>query len=355
MRVPALVVSLTFVGFGAGGCSADLSDDAAASSAAIQAKKLSYTPIDISAGPASLDGWSAVGMSDGGDIYGQGFDCDDEFTVCTFPLIKRAPGGQFTTLHANFQVTDVDEKGNVGGCTIDDPDTFFGQAAVLKANGNLELLPKLAGEVTSCIIRLADDRIAAVDSFNQAFELTRYVLNKGTVTPFTLQASIEDINDKGQLVGIISTPGANRAYRFDAATATTTVLEPIAGDPHSWAQAINKHGEVLGYSFTFDATERIGKWNRNGEFQVSFIQGTPEIPTISNRLSWNEDGLIVISFIPSEGNTYLVPEAGTRLNLADLVGGAEIPTTLFTLAVNKRADILAVSQDDFRTFVFVRK
>ena len=37
-----------------------------------------------------------------------------------------------------------------------------------------------------------------------------------------------------------------------------------------------------------------------------------------------------------------------------VVGGAEIPTTLVTQTVNKRADILAFSRDDFRTFVFVR-
>jgi len=350
----APVVSLIFVALAAGGCAADLSDDLDESGAAIEAKKLSYTPIDVSDGPAGLDGWSPVGLTDGGDVYGQAFDCDDEFIVCTFPLVKRAPNGAFTTLHPNFQISDVDEKGNVGGCTIDDPDTFFGQAAVVKNNGDLERLPKLPGEITSCILRLADDRVAAVNSVNEAFELTTYVFNKGTVTPFTLQASIEDINDRGQIVGVISTPGANRGYRFDAATATTTVLEPIAGDPHTWAQAINEHGEVLGYSFTFDATERIGKWNRNGAFEVAFTEGTPEFPTISNQLSWNEDGLIVISFIPNEGNTYLVPEPGTRLNLADLVGGADIPTTLVALTVNKRGDLLTFSLEDFRAFVFVR-
>jgi hypothetical protein len=119
----------------------------------------------------------------------------------------------------------------------------------------------------------------------------------------------------------------------------------VAPDPHSWGQALNRHGEVLGYSFIFDGIERIGKWDRRDRFQVSFIEGTPEFPTISNRLIWNEAGLIVISFT-DDGNTYLVPTPGTRLNLADLVVGAAAPGSLVALQINKAGDFQATSAAD---------
>jgi hypothetical protein len=51
-------------------------------------------------------------------------------------------------------------------------------------------------------------------------------------------------------------------------------------------------------------------WSLSNEFEISFVEGTPEFPTVSNRLIWNEDGLIVISFT-TDGNTYLVPSPGS--------------------------------------------
>ena len=70
--------------------------------------------------------------------------------------------------------------------------------------------------------------------------------------------------------------------------------------------AINQQGEVLGYSFIFNAIERIGKWNRKGKFETLFTQGTPEVPTISNDLMWNEDELVVVS---SDARSEHVPDS----------------------------------------------
>ena len=225
---------------------------------------------------------------------------------------------------------------------------------MVKDNGALQLIPARPGEVTACVGKLADDRVAVVNSYDADFNQAAYVLDKGAITPFTLPGSIEDINDRGQVAGITFTPEGSRAFRFDVDTGTTAILGPIAGDPDSWGQAINEHGDVLGYSFVGGATERIGAWNGAGQFSVSFVEGTPEFPTVSNRLAWNESGLIMISYSFGDPNTYLVPAPGVRLNLADLVGGAEVPPTLYALTVNRGGDLLATSFADGRTFIFVR-
>jgi hypothetical protein len=352
----ALTFSLVLFALGVAGCVAEAPDESTASAeSAIKAKKLRYQVVDVTAGPPeAVDGWFPAGLSDAGEVFGQALDCDDEFIVCSLDVFKRSGSGEFTLLAEDFSISDVTGRGDVGGCTIDDPATFFGQAAVLTSRGTLELIPRLPGEVTSCVIKLSDAGVAVVSSFTETFEQTVYVLDRNRITPFTLPlASVEDVNDHGVIAGVVFTPDANRAYRFDSRTETTTILDPVPPDPHSWGLGINRHGEVLGYSFVFNGIERIGKWNRENEFETHFIEGIPEFPTISNRLVWNEDGLIVISQT-TDGNTYLVPEPGIRLDLADLVVDGEAPSSLFVLQLNQRADFLAFGLAEGTSYLFQR-
>lgn len=84
---------------------------------------------------------------------------------------------------------------------------------------------------------------------------------------------------------------------------------------------------------------------------LHFIEGIPEVPTISNRLDWNEAGVI-----PHLANrrraTYVVSEPSTRLDLADLVTNGPDAQGLFGLGINKGADILATSLVDGTSFLF---
>lgn len=319
----------------------------------INVKNLQYEAVDITAAPAGQDGWFPVGPSDKAEVYGTGFDCDDEYLVCTFTLFKRQTSGQFATLEQNFSASDVNGKGDVGGCVITDNASFFGQAAIRSANGKLEVLPRLVDEVSSCVDFITESGLVLVTSFTATYDVTVYVFDKGRTTPITPPGSILDINDRGQIAGIIFDPAGNRAYRFDSSTQTTTILDPVSPDPHSWGQAINKHGEVLGYSFIFSAIERIGKWNRRNQFETSFTEGTPEFPTISNKLIWNEDGLIVASQT-AEGATFLVPAPGIRLNLADITVGPQPSSRLNAQQLNKGGDFTAQSLLDGRLFLLRR-
>ena len=110
---------------------------------------------------------------------------------------------------------------------------------------------------------------------------------------------------------------------------------------------------MLGYSFIFSTIERIGKWNRRNQFETSFIEGTPEFPTISNKLSWNEDGLIIASQTV-EGATFLVPAPGIRLNLADITVGPQPSARLNVQQLNKGGDFTAQSLVDGRLFLLRR-
>ena len=353
MRAAPLLTVLVAFGFaGCGEESSDASDDTAA---AINAKHLRYKQVDITAGPANLDGWFPRGLSDHGDVIGQAFDCNEDFTICLQFAVKRRTDGGFTVLEENFLVNDVNSRGDAGGCTTVPGSPFAGQAGIVRANGTLELIPPLPGEMSSCVNNLSDSGVAFVSSTDPDFETTVYVLDRGRRLPFpVVNVNVADINDHAQLAGIqFTTP--NRAYRFDARAQATTILQPVAPDPESWGFALNRQGEVLGTSFNFDGTiQRIGKWNRKNEFETSLIGGTanPEFPVITNNLNWNERGLIVLSNT-DDGNAYLVPSPGVRLNLADLVKNPPVASFLQVIDVNERADIVA-SGGEGMVFLFRR-
>jgi hypothetical protein len=339
--------------FGVAGCGEEPPDVSDEIVAAINAKQLRYKQVDITVGPANLDGWFPRGLSAEGDVIGQGFDCNDDFTVCSQHVLKRRGNGQFTVLAHNFVIDDVNSRGDAGGCTFD-PVTFLGQAGIVRVNGTLELIPPLPGEMSSCVSKVSDSGVAFVTSTDPNFVNSVYVFDHGAVRPFpVLNVTVEDINDKAQIAGIKGEFPGNRAYRFDARTQTTTILEPVAPDPLSWGFGINRQGEVLGFSFDFDGIQRTGKWNRKNAFETSLIGGVPAFPTISNSVTWNEQGLIVLSNTSDE-NTYLVPSPGVRLNLADLVKNGPAPSPLQVIAVNDRADLVAASLADGSAFLFRR-
>ncbi len=77
---------------------------------------------------------------------------------------------------------------------------------------------------------------------------------------------------------------------------------------------LNDKGDVLGYSFFFGGTERIGVWDKTGQFKTYFVEGTPEFPTISNNLLFNDEGLIVITAVSAQeaekGLSYVVQKPG---------------------------------------------
>jgi len=120
---------------------------------------------------------------------------------------------------------------------------------------------------------------------------------------------------------------------------------------------VNSRGEVLGYSFVPGALERIGVWDAQGRFHTYFVQGTPEFPTISNGLTFNDRNTIVITQVSrpvdERNESYLVLKPGVRVKLADLV--ADMPAEQRRIeAINNHGDMIGASlTTDFTKFAFL--
>jgi hypothetical protein len=151
------------------------------------------------------------------------------------------------------------------------------------------------------------------------------------------------INNQGILAGYIFRPATGdwRGFRFDPGTGQMTLLNPLPTEPQAFGLQINNRGDVLGYSFVFGALERIGVWDINGVFHTYFVEGTPQFPTVSNFLAFNDNNLIVIT-LDSDLTSYLVPQPGVRLDLATLVKNlpASSYPLLYVQAVNNHGDMI---------------
>jgi hypothetical protein len=251
----------------------------------------------------------------------------------------------------------INQGGTIGGGVLLDPVNSIEQAALFH-DGKVELVPRLPGEVTSEVFLLADTGEAVVRS-SGASQLTFALYKNGKVTPMDFGPSVRlvlfpDLNNNGIISGTTIVPGTGfRGFRFDTRTGETTLLNPLPTEPYSWALGINDSGDVLGYSFIFNATERIGVWNAKGEFQTYFVEGTPEFPTVSNFLTFNNNNLIAISET-TDNTSYLVPKPGVRLNLADLVTNLPPgPGALYSIRrVNAHGDLIGFGFND--TFLLER-
>ncbi|MFO1127535.1 MAG: hypothetical protein U1E66_03745 [Rhodospirillales bacterium] len=195
---------------------------------------------------------------------------------------------------------------------------------------------------------LTDTGQALVVSLDENGNPTRYLYKNGQVTPVTFSVPSAfgvRINNYKLMSGSTYISGLGyRGFRYDVLTGTTTLLDPLSTEPSSWATGINNHGEVVGYSFVSNALERIGIWDRFNKFHTYFVEGTPDYPEVSNNLLFNDNNLIVITYLLAPiffHTSYLVPKPGVRLDLADLV--ENLPTGFHISlinAINNRGDMV---------------
>jgi hypothetical protein len=280
-----------------------------------------------------------IKITDDRRVYGTAYSCPSD----CIPWIFVYRSGRLTVLDRGFAYT-ANEDGVVGGSVLTDPANPSEQAALFHGHHQIELIPPLPGERASHVLELTDSGIALVESIDSVtFASTFYLYRHGRVTALNLgfdQTRFIHVNDRGVVAGTSFDLGTrrSRAFRYDPRSGTMTTLDPLSTEPDSWGLGINDRGDVLGYSFVSGGLERIGAWH-DRTFQTYFVEGTPEFPTVSNRLLWNRNGLIVITDTagPDLGS-YLVPAPGVRLRLADL--SDHLPTWTVIQGVNGRGDLV---------------
>jgi hypothetical protein len=344
--------------------------------AAVNAEEFHYHYVSLDVGalriepppvvdPSSFIFFDPAAIVNGGRVYGTFYTC---VNVCA-PEVAVYAHGTLTRVQPGRAVA-ANNEGTIGGSVVVDPVLFNEQAALFHED-KVTLIPRQPGEFSSHVMQISDSGLAIIQSVDVNGNPTYFLYRHGQETLINL--GVRDIfggqdlqiNDEGSISGTalyqVPAPptlpfGSDRAFVFSR-TGVTTLLNPLPTDQDSWGLAINRHGGVLGYSFTNGkALEHIGIWNRHGNFQTYFTEGTKEIPTVSNRLLFNERNLIVITRT-TDGNSYVVPERGVRLNLADITDGVP-PSVVSPLQIivdmNDRGDMIGLNVFGTSTFLLER-
>jgi len=281
-----------------------------------------YVSLDNPELPPGFTFFFPAAINNSDRVYGTA--CDDD--SCSIAYYRD---GVVTVSQARGQANTVNERGTVGGFVVIDPVNFVVQAALFRGD-DVELIPPQQGEVFSQVNSLNDRGTALVESDDVSGRINYVLYSRGRSVPFDARPTVRNpvffnfnspgsrfINNKGVIAGSAGhTYNGDRGFRFDPRTGEAVLLEPVSPDENAWGLGINNRGDVLGYSFGGSPYhERIGVWDRNGDFKTYFDE------TISTfGLLFNDNNLIVITLAPSD-DSYLVSEPGLRLNLADLVEG----------------------------------
>lgn len=321
-----------------------------------------YVSLDDKA-PPGFAGFAPGAINNGGQVAGYVFNCDD--VSCFDFHVAIYKDGAVTVLQPGTGGS-INAGGTIGGTVVLDPDPFnFIEQAALFRSDQVELIPPQPGEFTSFVTALNDSNMALVTSFDTSFTETNVLYNKGQATVLGFGRP-SDLNNQGLIAGTTGDAFSNaRGFRFDPRTGEAELLNPVSPDTLAWGLGINNRGDVLGYSFVLGGAsyhERIGVWDRKGNFKTYFVEGRgiPEFPTISNRLLFNDNNLIVITFVSSPAserfkNSYLVPKPGVRLNLSDLV--ENLPLGLnpsYILDINNHGDMIGFDFFGGGTFLLER-
>jgi hypothetical protein len=302
-----------------------------------------YFPLN-DAIPEGFDLFDLESISDNRRVYGTLLSCHPSIRCSERVAVHHR--GKTTILHDGFART-ANNRGRVGGgVPLDD---VTSQAALF-VRDRIKLLPPLNDEEISSEVRLVtNSRWALVYSFDRDFNITYYLTRRGKVIPFVFTEGFRlfDMNDRGELAGTSFSDEGDRAFRYVPRSDEFTLLEPLATERAARGRAINRHGDVLGFSLNPGGRQRIGVW-RGTRFETWFVQGTREFPTLSDDLKWNERGWIVLTDSgPDDINSYLVPRPGVRLRLADLTEGP-LPAYTEILDINYRGDMIGIGGKRWR-------
>ena len=306
--------------------------------------RYAYVALDQVPLPAPYTFFSPAAVVEG-RVYGTVFD--DTFTIASVAVYDHGT----ITVGPSGTATAANARGTIGG------QSSSGQAALFQG-GTTTLVPALPGQAFATVPSLGDNELALIQSTSSSFTSTFAYYRHGnqSVIDFGLPdpAANAFMNNAG-LIGLTKNQSPSdhfdHGYRYDPHTQTSTPLPPSSDptDVNVLIQGINESGDVLGYSFTDFASpnyhERIGIWGRNGVFQTYFLETLN-----TSTLLFNDREEIVITN-SSDGNSYLVPSPGTRLDLGTLT--SNVPTGLqlsLAVSIDNAGNIAGFAVDENSNF-----
>jgi hypothetical protein len=281
---------------------------------------------------------------------------DESFTITNVAVYS----GGVVTIGPTGSAFVANASGTIGGVGS------TGQAALFRGN-ETTFVPALPGQQFANVIGLGDSQLALIQSTDTSFASTFAYYRGGSVS--VIDFGLPDppanafLNNAG-LIGLTKQTNPTdrflHGYRYDPRSATSTLLPPFAADPtdvNVLIQGINARGDVLGYSFTDFASsayhERIGVWDHNGVFQTYFFETLN-----TSTLVFNDRNQIVITN-STDGNSYLVPAPGTRLDLASLVSNLPAGLQLsLVVSIDNAGNMTGFAFDenfDFLPFLLVTR
>lgn len=311
-----------------------------------------------------FDFFAASAIDNGGRIYGTVLGIINDVFVQQAVVYHQ--GRTRLIGPPQSYVNVANENGMAGGGVLPlAPDDTSGQAALFRGSG-VELIDKLPGQIDTSVWALNQRGEALVYAVDASYQGSLWLYRNGRLKeidfgPQVPSAGFLHLNDRGEIsgtaFGIIDAAGRSvaRGFRYDTRSGELMLLHPLPTELESWGLGINDRGEVLGYSFVASGVERIGIWDRSGRFSSYFVEGTPEVPTISNALLFNARNDIVITRVssPAEevGVSYLVTRPGQRQSINDMVRG-EVPAELGEIAwwifdINDRGSMIGLTTGSY--------
>lgn len=340
-----------------------------------------YVPLKLPTLPASFFGVNFNLLGDDGTIYGNVSKCGDidcDFLLQTTHLATFGKG-KLDISQSEFQVNAINSKGvAAGSATVgltEEFPIFLSQAAFLKKNRVILIPPQQLNELEGSALAINDKGSFVLNSIaleNGAIKEVMSLFVNDRLTPLNLtsglvpsRATKPHINNHNFVAGTATKilPSGDflfRSFRYDPQTSISTMLNPLSTETHALAMDMNSKGDVLGYSANFNGVERIGVWDKSGRFKTYFVEGTPEFPTSSNNLFFNDEGIIIITNVQfpeiETGLSYVVPKPRIRLNLADLVVNLPVSHSrgFNILDMNEKGDLLSLENGGYALLKRIR-
>jgi hypothetical protein len=307
-----------------------------------------YVALDQVSLPAPYTSFSPAAVVNG-RVYGTVFD--STFTIANVAVFGRGT----VTIGPSGVASVANARGSIGGQSLS------GQAALFQGDATA-LVPALPTQAFANVVSLGDNELALIQSTGSSFTNTFAYFGAGneSVIDFGLPdpAANAFMNDAG-LIGLTKnespTDHFDHGYRYDPRTRTSTLLPPSPDptDVNVLIQGINTGGDILGYSFTDFASpdyhERVGVWDRSGVFQTYFFETLNTSTLVFN----DRDEIIITN--SSDGNSYLVPRPGTRLDLASLTSNVPAGLQLsLVVSIDNAGNIAGFAVDEnFNFFPFL--